>query len=438
MSEDETITTAARQTLELYFMSEDTSYEIIFEFSEHSAPAIIEFLLLFGDVEEQTITLNSTVELTENFKRSVATFVQKHSQNAPSLKAFEKFIERQETGTFNFVLPEKPPLTSTLLELEVALKSLNQREGVGELIKLNAGFAELLKQYNLSHLRTDRETVIGKKSKPERRCRFCSKTMNDGATFNSAAHAIPRAFGNKHLKVADECDDCNNYFGTVTEPSLVAYMDIQRVYLGLRGRSKNDGLPKIKYEKGQLHHDGTQLKISGSDMDINPETGEATIRLGKGSKFVPADVYRALVKIVLSVVSEETLTHLSKTIGWVRYGSDDEVDLPPAWSSLAFLPNDESAQIAVYERISEMSDLPHIVGEFRMGCFVNVFVVPFSDRDDGELEQFFETEEFKGLFSHYSKAKSWRSNDFSSKAEKKIVPTLHFKHQNSGESNGPE
>ena len=43
-------------------------------------------------------------------------------------------------------------------------------------------------------------------------CRFCGKRSPE-VTFESEAHAIPEALGNKSIFSAYECDVCNHMFG---------------------------------------------------------------------------------------------------------------------------------------------------------------------------------------------------------------------------------
>src|SRR5690606_1559516 len=104
-------------------------------------------------------------------------------------------------------------------------------------------------KYNINIPRNDRKTIIGNAKKENRCCRFCNKTLSEGATFRNVAHAIPEGLGNKNIILGDECDDCNEFFGNDIEPSLIEHLDIYRVFLGVKGKS---GTPKIKYKNGHM------------------------------------------------------------------------------------------------------------------------------------------------------------------------------------------
>lgn len=278
-------------------------------------------------------------------------------------------------------------------------------------------FGQLLEWYDMSLPRTDRRTVTGMGSHT---CRFCHRSKSEGATFKKAAHVIPTALGNDHLKSDEECDDCNAYFGCETEPSLIAMLNVERVFLGIQGRGKNDGRPKLYFGKDTLLHDGQKVVIEARSFSTDP-VGTFEVNLGKGTPLIPMAVYRALVKIALSVVSEHQLTHLKKTIEWVREGKHVNLPLPSVFTALVDLPPNPSAQITVYTRREIHPRLPHMIGEFRLGCFLIVFAVPFSDQDSWNLVGFFDDEAFRKVFKHYMAVSQWKDRDLS--GTNKVVPS---------------
>lgn len=107
-----------------------------------------------------------------------------------------------------------------------------------------------------------------------------------------------------------------------------------------------------------------------------PDADTFEVTLGRGARQVPMSIYRALVKIVVSIVDEEHLPELTKTIEWVRYAMHVDQPLPMVAMATIDLPAAPSAQITVYIRRAPHPRLPHIVGEFRLGCYVFAFAVP--------------------------------------------------------------
>ena len=157
---------------------------------------------------------------------------------------------------------------------------------------------------------------------------------------------------------------------------------------------------------------------------LNADTFE--IALGAGGPLVPMSVYRALVKIVVSILHEEHLPDLTKTIEWVRYARHADQPLPKVAMATIDLPPNPSAQITVYTRRTPHPRLPHVVGEFRLGCYVFVFAVPFSAQDQWNLVDFFEDADFKDTFRHYMAAARWAEWDLSGTKPVALSPLLKF------------
>jgi hypothetical protein len=92
---------------------------------------------------------------------------------------------------------------------------------------------------------------------------------------------------------------------------------------------------------------------------------------------------------------------LKETIDWVRNDVHAERRLPTVATATVFLPPNPSAQLTVYTRKKPHPRLPHIVWEFRLGCYIYAFAVPFSQQDGWNLIGFFDDADFNGTFKHY-------------------------------------
>ena len=252
--------------LSLFLMSESNGAELQLHYTVEAADAVSEVLSVFGKVEGGQASIDAVQPATVALKQSLANLVAKHSSVAPQLHKLKKFVHALRDDEYFLLLPEKAASTTEQLERERLVYRLNHPDEQDDSDGMRDLFEALLTSYDMSSPRTDKPTIIGKTDRARLKCRFCDRTAADGATFKSAAHAIPTALGNDHLKVADECDDCNNYFGRETEPSLVAMLDIQRAFLGIQGRGKNDGRPQLTFAEGKVFHDGTKLNIESKDV----------------------------------------------------------------------------------------------------------------------------------------------------------------------------
>lgn len=141
---------------------------------------------------------------------------------------------------------------------------------------------------------------------------------------------------------------------------------------------------------------------------------------------IPVAAYKALVKIVLSVIDPKELLHLKRTIAWLREGKHSDQVLPNVAATLVDFPPNPSAQITVYRRKDDSLRLPHLVGEFRLGCYLYVFAVPFSDRDSWDLVGFFEDDEFRDTFKHFASVRRWAQNNLNGKERVFLSPRINL------------
>lgn len=418
----------------LFLMSEGGGAELVIRYGPAGVPAVEELLGLFGAAEGAAFSIDLVQVASPSLKAALDALVVRHASVTPHLHRLKKFISDLPDGAHFLLLPARPQSTRDRLECERLIHRLNHPEDAAAGDGAVELFGLLLDRYDMDYPRTDRLTMIGTAAKAERRCRFCCRTGAEGATFKSVAHAIPTALGNDHLKLADECDDCNGYFGRETEPSLIAMLDIPRAFLGIQGRGKNGGRPELRFEDGKLQHDGQKINVESRNFERDAPTGRMTVDLGTGAPMIPVAVYRALVKIALSVVDAEALPSLKETIAWVRYGAHLGRPLPRVATAIVNLPPNPSAQIVVYRRKATHPRLPHLVGEFRLGCYLYVFAVPFSEEDSWNLVGFFEDSDFRDTFKHYGAVEDWTHHDLSSPKRVILKPKLQFVPRNAHEA----
>lgn len=405
----------------LHLMTMTTMTELRFRYRFDQASVIHEIIATFGQADGGDIDLELAQIATPELKAAIDALVQRYGKTAPPLNRLKKIIGDLGDDEYFLLMPEAPASTADRLKFEVYLAQLNDPATAPAGNAYDELFGSLLEKYDLSLPRTDRQTIVGAKQESPT-CRFCGRTATDGATFRKIAHIIPTALGNDHLKSAEECDTCNEYFGQETEPSLIAMLDVERVFLGTESRG---GRPKLKYGKDVLHNDGNKVIVTSHSFNKDAG-GTIQVNLGKGASLIPMAVYRALVKIVVSVVDHDQLPHLKKTIEWVRKAMHANQPLPMVASAVIDLPPNPSAQITVYKRRAPDARLPHLIGEFRLGCYMFVFAVPFSSEDGWDLVGFFDDPSFTAIFKHYTKVPRWQHRDLSGTNKVILSPQLKF------------
>ena len=408
----------------LHVLTASDGFDLVFRYVAAQAADVQEIVATFGEIYGEHIQFQMDQLVSPQLRAAVDALVKKFGATLPQLNKLKQKIGYLSDGDHFLILPGRPASTKDQLAFERYLHGLNhpgsnpQEDGRGDDL-----FARLVELYDLTLPRTDRKTVIGAGMLP-RACRFCHRT-SDETSFKKVAHVIPTALGNDHLKSAEECDECNEYFGQQTEPSLIAMLDLQRVFLGTQGRGKNNGRPKLPFGLDSLTHDGQKVVIKAHDV-VKGDDDSFEVTLGRGARQIPVAAYRALVKIAIAVVGGEHMPDLAEAIEWVRHGKHGDRPLPLVATSTIDLPPNPSAQITVYTRKESHDRLPHVVGEFRLGCFMFVFAVPFSARDRWDLVGFFDDPDFRDTFRHYFAAAQWTQIDLSGNEPVNPAPRLRF------------
>ncbi|WP_018612531.1 HNH endonuclease [Segetibacter koreensis] len=144
--------------------------------------------------------------------------------------------------------------------------------------------------------------------KAERRCRFCKKTYGQ-TKFKKEAHIIPEMLGNKNLLSYSECDNCNYQFGQF-ENELAHFLGIFRTISGVDAKQ---GVPCFKSPDQQIiaKANGETIDILREDtsndaIKVNKDLSNLTVRYKKPS-YSPLMVYKAFVKIAMSIIKEHEL-----------------------------------------------------------------------------------------------------------------------------------
>lgn len=413
------------------FMTEHGTSGLVITFTPEAAEAVLDFASIFGTVDPPKISVSFVQRATPELKAKVSDYVDRHGSKSPHLFRMRKTIVNMADNEFFLLLPKPPSSTAEQYHFERLLHQLNHPgdDGLDEHRQI---FSKLLDQYDIFTPRTDKRFDIGNARKANRICRFCGGTVKTGARFDKEAHAIPAALGNKYLKLADECDDCNQYFGDAVEPDLIELLNIQRVFLGTEARGS---LPTVKFNGSTFFRGNDNMMVVIAEKISQDASGVLRAQLGSGKPIVPQKFYRALSKIALSVIPEKELPALGRTMRWVRFGEFSDEPLPTIAAAVVMLPPDPSAQITLYIRKDANPGLPHVVCEFRLGCYMYVYALPFSERDENIPIGFFEAEDFKKTFKHYGFVPSWSHQDYSGNEEIQVMQNITLQPRNAAGGN---
>lgn len=371
----------------------------------------------------QPIQIN-TLELSEKF----IDFVEDNRGQIPKeVNFFRQFLKALSIGDVFFITLGEIKSTETLQKIYSQITKIQIERGVAtSSIDYSLESLEFLKKFDLRIFGHQRR-LLGSKDldKKDLVCRFCGvrngEINKNGniTTFRNKAHVIPEALGNKKLISFDECDHCNSEFGKGIDQSLINYLSVFRAIYGIKGKN---GLKKIKGRNFTFDFSkGFDIKLSGN---IDGSTEKVNCRLKGFDSFIPQDLYKSLVKIVINTLEQDELINFDRTISWVT-SSDYTKFLPKIIMTQAQPLFVDEPMLVTYIRKTDDYSIPFIVGEFRFADISFCFIVPFSRRDTKTFLKNSDYEIFLQVFKNGIRSNiECFSQSFSSKNRQNICVDL--------------
>lgn len=138
------------------------------------------------------------------------------------------------------------------------------------------------------------------KNYKERTCRFCGRRYGQ-TSFSNYSHLVPQLIGNTSMYSDFECDECNLIFSSY-ENDLAEFLGISRSIIGMAGEKKTKGFVARRLTAKSRSFIGNNILIIAPE-DVKRDGNKTTITYSKNA-FVPANVYKALLKSALSLINE--------------------------------------------------------------------------------------------------------------------------------------
>ena len=155
-------------------------------------------------------------------------------------------------------------------------------------------------------------------------CRFCGKTHPD-VTFKLIPHAVPELLGSNQIIVGDECDRCNQLF-SASESHLARFLGPYLTMGGVKGKKRvpqfesrtEPGNPASKTVIKSADPGKREILLDSlEDYQVDQERKIMSLNFRVAS-VRPSQVYRALVKIGLSLLPEYELPHYGNVFSWLQ------------------------------------------------------------------------------------------------------------------------
>ena len=239
------------------------------------------------------------------------------------------------------------------------------------------------------------EKIKGLKEKRVRVCRFCHKKY-PFVSFTKDAHIFSELLGNKYLVSDFECDECNSKFGKY-ENDLANFLGIIRTIQSVKAKK----IPKFKSADKKLEaesiidpEEGTIVKVRRFDalnktFHFNKEKQQTEITYEKGP-YTPLNVYKAILKMALSIIDESYLEDYKFAFEYLRSKKyDNEISGFGIVSSyimpLTFQFQKPTGML--FKKINSNGNLFTHLFYFSALNFIYQIVIPFN-RQDASLYKF--------------------------------------------------
>lgn len=231
--------------------------------------------------------------------------------------------------------------------------------------------------------------IIG--SSENKICRFCGKSEGE-VSFKNTAHAFPQSIGNNVLTTNYECGACNQFFGNTIENE---YSNFFGLYHSIMHISGGNGVPECCYKIPCSVRDDRCanhcIRISFKDgricvslcenVDkkyINLSSNEITISKSVG-KHCPIAVFKAIVKMAITVMPTEELSFFSSTIKWLLEKEHSNIDNKKLLVRFEMIPGFNVVKYPIYylyRRKRDIWNLPYMLFNLTYGCFSLFIEVP--------------------------------------------------------------
>lgn len=231
------------------------------------------------------------------------------------------------------------------------------------------------------------KVIIGERDIAKRKCRFCGATnplqnTKEGiitSHFQNISHAISRSLGNQKIICNEECDDCNNDFSNGIENDINQFFSISQA---LHSKKSYNGKPKsASGENFLIAENQVQVQLPSNftnfsaTMTVHPSESGFTCALKDNVGYVPANVYRCLVKFVISCIDVKYLPVFPVTKKWIRR-KKKFLSLPKVYLN-ENTPYTDTPILMLFLRKDNNTDLPYCVAMLSVYDRVLVYAVPF-------------------------------------------------------------
>ncbi len=411
----------------LTFLALSRTTELEIKSENEIDPFLNELLMVFIkaiDYENFKIEIESLQQNTSDFKAKMDSVVQKYKDVNPKIQQLNSYFKELKEDEYFFVFPNASISKEQSFQFYNYLSAIEKNEDYDKVAgQIDDLFGVLMNSYEISAFDENTRNRIGEADKSKRICRFCDKSTPQ-VTYKKVAHSISEALGNKKIITNDECDACNEKFGSGIENDLILFLNLFRNVFGIKGKN---GVPKLKGKNFEIENTGKiEIKQILTDEEINdPNRDDFKLRLESTQNITPQNIYKTLSKYALSVIDRAQIVNFTETIKWIN-GTKNIDQLPKVAMLTSYDLFTTHPLIIVYLRKTNESKLPYAVAEFRFTFLTFVFIIPNSDKDSTDFTQDENYKHFWDFFKHYSSTPNWKFERMDDSKARPFAMNLNF------------
>jgi hypothetical protein len=409
------------------FLALSRTTELEIKSENEIEPIVNDLLMVFIkeiDYENFKISIESLQQNTTEFRTKIDAVVQKYNSYEPKIQQINSYFKDLKDSEHFFVFPNIKIPKEQSFQFYNYLSALEKNEDFEKITKqMDELFGILMNSYEMFAYDENTRNKIGEPDKSKRVCRFCNKT-NGEVSFKKVAHTISEALGNKKIITNDECDICNEKFGTGIENDLILYLNLYRSFFGIKGKN---GIPKLKGRNFEIENKGTiEIKQYLTDEEIkDPNRDDFKLRLETTQNFTAQNVYKTLTKYALGVIDREQIANFSGTIEWLN-GIKNIDQLPKVAMLTSYDLFSSHPKLMLYLRKTDDNKLPYAVAELRFTFLTFVYIIPSSNKDKTDFTQEDNFKCFWEFFKHYSSVPHWKFQKMNDNTAKPFAMNLNF------------
>lgn len=218
-------------------------------------------LLAFSDVdyEKRIINISCLHQMNDTLRSNLQQLFQEFEKANIQVRRINSWFNEIQNDEHFYIFPETEFSVDNIMYIFGCIDLLNngipyeklEEEMEKHFASQRILFSDIWNTYDIYAYSPQKKYVYGNKEKAKRICKYCGKSISEGATFNNEAHAIPESLGNKTIISADECDSCNTFFSQTIDVDIFEYLKLFRVLYGKGGKK---GIQKIEIQKSNRNN----------------------------------------------------------------------------------------------------------------------------------------------------------------------------------------